>query len=252
MQKLAFAFACLICTCGGVPVPTSRSHSIDQVGAEALARILLAQPARASFIASGAGPCVREGCPSFTRARPAVLSARHEGPSGMSRRGVLAAVALASQALAANAYDEAPPAVDLKAREKIAAENRLLEEANEKEIKGWMTKFQQTKTAQEFGDVADEFSLYILGKVKWPRGPNIKAARDIIIDAYQALPTKNYKCKPTRTNNGICKRPGPPADKAYDAVIDVMRNSNMKEQKSGLISDGVSTFGGVADPFDYR
>jgi hypothetical protein len=60
--------------------------------------------------------------------------------------------------------------------------------------------------------------------------------------------TRRFACEKTRTNDGICFRPGPPADDAYYAVIKELRKyaTIYGGKKGALNSDGVSAANSAA------
>lgn len=234
MHKIAVVMFSLACAGHGQRArKTSDEYSRSDRSSEALATLLLAFNSATGFKSSGGRlPGSR---PTSVRARPAVLDGQVHP---MSRRdfGAMAAAAAALLPEVANAYQEMPKV------ERIDNKDFLANIAKEKAaLKPYLDKITKSETAQEFGEAADELSLYIIGKETFPEGLDPKQVRDVIEGAYGSLPKKAYKCPKTRDNKGICFRPGPPADDARVQAINELRAYSSRKGKGGALnSDGVS------------
>lgn len=168
------------------------------------------------------------------------------GGRPLSRRDLLQ-LGAAALAAPASAYDTVPqPSADLAALEaKRAARTQELK-LNKKRIKPYLDAIAESTTPVQFSEAADKLSLWIIGEGELPAGIEAAGVRDEINDAYDALPKKGFSCEPTRTNNGFCYSPGPPADDAYLAALKQLRKYSTRKGKGSLQSDGVSAANSAA------
>lgn len=166
----------------------------------------------------------------------------------MTRRNIgTLGLTAALTTLPANAYDSiSSEQADFEAMEKLRKERAARLEKNNNEIKPYLVSLSGSKDVETYAKEADKLSLYIIGKGELPEGINPGQVRDVIQDTYEALPKKGYLCEPTRSNNGVCFAPGPPADDAYKACINELRKYSTKKFKGSLQSDGVSAANSAA------
>lgn len=188
---------------------------------------------------------------------PATLKARATPKPSMTDRklsdrrhiiaGSAAALAMLSLPKDLLAYDSVPKIETTFAEQEALRKKReAMQAKNRAEIKPYLTALAEAKDANTFGAAADNLSLWIIGKGTLPSGIDAAAVRDAINDAYEALPRRAYRCEKTRDNDGVCFRPGPPADDAYMACLKELRKYATRKGKGSLMSDGVSAANSAA------
>lgn len=148
-------------------------------------------------------PMMKQAVLVLVAALPAVATAALQ-PTVHARRTVLALLP-ASLIRPASAYDSMPTTknADLEALEKARRAREELIQRNRKRFKPYVDAISATD-ADGFVEAANKFSVFLIGEGTFPEGLDAAEIRDVINDAYDALPTTPYPCEMTRTNNGIC------------------------------------------------
>mmetsp|Transcript_26760 Transcript_26760/g.66189 ORF Transcript_26760/g.66189 Transcript_26760/m.66189 type:complete len:199 (+) Transcript_26760:16-612(+) len=149
--------------------------------------------------------------------------------------------------LTAQAYDSvksAEPTFEELEKKRLARRAQM--ESSRKRVKPYLDALTSAADGKSFAKAADDLSLWLIGEGKLPEGLDASLIRDLIQDAYKALPMEKYYCEETRTNQGICFTPGPAAEDAYKAVIRELRKASSSKGKGALMSDGVSAANSAA------